>query len=114
MLVIRHKRSILLQKRPPSGIWGGLWSLPQVDIESEPGLACHALTGFPPARIDALPAFTHVLTHLRLHIEPREILLDHRARADTAAGGTWMHLQDALGAAVPRPVSRILQSLGPA
>ncbi len=32
MLVIRKDDgSVLLQKRPPSGIWGGLWSLPQID-----------------------------------------------------------------------------------
>lgn len=29
MIIIKHHDEILLVKRPQSGIWGGLWSLPQ-------------------------------------------------------------------------------------
>ena len=31
MVLLRHGNSILLQKRPPKAIWGGLWSLPESD-----------------------------------------------------------------------------------
>lgn len=30
MLIVRHQDSVLLERRPPTGIWGGLWSLPEV------------------------------------------------------------------------------------
>ena len=30
-LILQNDNNILLWKRPPFGIWGGLWSLPQID-----------------------------------------------------------------------------------
>ncbi|MEO8332970.1 MAG: NUDIX domain-containing protein, partial [Gallionella sp.] len=33
LLMLMHGNDILLEKRPGSGIWGGLWSLPQFDDE---------------------------------------------------------------------------------
>lgn len=111
MLVIRHRHRVLLERRPPAGIWGGLWSLPQCSIEAPADAACHSLTGTAPARIEALPAFTHAFTHLRLHIQPREILLDPRSAPILASERTWMALDEALRAALPKPVARILQDL---
>jgi A/G-specific adenine glycosylase len=34
-LLLMHGNDILLEKRPGSGIWGGLWCPPQVESESE-------------------------------------------------------------------------------
>src|SRR5690554_7293762 len=36
MLILEDNEGrILLERRPPSGIWGGLWSLPELDPRSE-------------------------------------------------------------------------------
>ncbi|MFL6637559.1 MAG: NUDIX domain-containing protein [Paraburkholderia graminis] len=34
MLVLRDGNAVMLEKRPPSGIWGGLWSLPEAADEA--------------------------------------------------------------------------------
>lgn len=114
LLVIRHGAEVLLEKRPSPGIWGGLWSLPQIDMDTEPGGACLRLTGKNPARIHPLPVFTHVFTHFRLHIVPREVMLDHRPMLVEEPGRMWLPLEEAIHAAIPKPVSRILKSLAPA
>ena len=31
MLLVRQHDRLLLQKRPPTGIWAGMWSLPEID-----------------------------------------------------------------------------------
>lgn len=111
LLVIRHGADILLEKRPSPGIWGGLWSLPQTDADTEPGLACLRLTGTRPARIRALPGFTHAFTHFRLHILPQEVLLDRRPMHAEEPRKMWLPIENAIHAAIPKPVSRILQSL---
>ena len=110
-LVIRHGTDVLLEKRPSPGIWGGLWSLPQIDMDAEPGGGCQRLTGMHPARIHPLPVFTHVFTHFRLHIQPQEVVLDRRPLFAEAPGRLWLPLEEAIHAAIPKPVSRILRSL---
>ena len=91
---------VLLQRRPPSGIWGGLWTLPVFDDEAqlEAALAMTAVTAVPvvgsaegqpeagPA-CEALPTVHHALTHLDWALQPRRLwVADARvARAMTAA-----------------------------
>ena len=36
MLLIRDGQRVLLQQRPPTGIWGGLWSLPECPLDKDP------------------------------------------------------------------------------
>ena len=77
MWVVMCEGATLLQLRPPTGIWGGLWAFPE-----SPTLAPEAIherqallerLGLgrvlqePPT---PLPTFTHVFTHFRLRIEP--------------------------------------------
>lgn len=111
LLVIRHGADVLLEKRPSPGIWGGLWSLPQIDMDAEAGRTCQRLTGTSPARIHSLPVFTHVFTHFRLHILPQEVMLDRRPIIVEETGRMWLPVEDAIHAAIPKPVSRILKSL---
>jgi len=109
LLVIRHGRDILLVKRPAPGIWGGLWSLPQA--EGDCAAACLQLTGQPPASMQQLPGFTHGFTHFRLTIQPVVLMLDKRPPGAAEPGGVWMGLDDAMEAAIPRPVKSILERL---
>ena len=44
MLVLWHGGEILLLKRPPTGIWGGLWSLPESD-SATPAAVCGMMMG---------------------------------------------------------------------
>jgi len=111
LLVIRHGQDVLLEKRPSSGIWGGLWSLPQTEPNIEPHGLCLTLTGSMPARVKPLPPFTHVFTHFRLHIQPQEIMLNQPPHHVMEAGGIWMPIDKAIHAAVPKPVSRLLEIL---
>lgn len=124
MLVIRRGDEVLVEKRPPSGIWGGLWSLPQLASASgDAGTGggadgCGALLArfglVECARRDLAP-FEHAFTHFRLRVRP--LLLDAsagrgRAAAEPeAAGRLWLPLAEVDGAALPRPVKTLLQRL---
>ncbi len=78
MWVVVCEGATLLQLRPPTGIWGGLWGFPE--SATHPAAVIHErqaalleqlgltrVTSEPPTR---LPTFTHVFTHFRLRIEP--------------------------------------------
>jgi A/G-specific adenine glycosylase len=113
MLVLVAAGEVLLEKRPPSDIWGGLWSLPECAPDADP-VAAAASLGYR-AQVDAiaaLPPLAHGFTHFRLRIVPW--LLPVRAQAGVDEGGRlWLALDDLDGAAVPTPVRRLLSELRP-
>jgi A/G-specific adenine glycosylase len=77
MLLHRYQQQVLLYRRPASGIWGGLWSLPEVGGKEEiedwqaGNLACAS----PPGEIKT-NVLKHQFTHFSLDISVALIDLD--------------------------------------
>jgi A/G-specific adenine glycosylase len=72
LLHIENKAGeILLEKRPPSGIWGGLYSLPEMDHDASMLDLCREKFGIEIDDVEERPTFVHVFSHFRLNIEPR-------------------------------------------
>ena len=112
-LVIRHGHDLLMEKRPSPGIWGGLWSLPEASMETDPAQTCWQLLGQMPNEVRRLAPLTHTFSHFKLHIQPVEMRLSHRPlRAGETGGQIWIPLQDAIHAALPKAVEKILTGLG--
>ena len=109
MLVLLRPGEVLLEKRPPSGIWGGLWSLPECGEGDDPVRVAQGL-GYAVDKPSELPAFTHAFTHFRLFIRPWALAV-RRVEAAAEPGRVWLSLDDLEGAALPTPVRRILQGL---
>jgi len=93
---------ILLVRRPPSGIWGGLWCLPEpgvLDVET----------------LESLPephAIRHVFTHFALHMSFEHVRVgDAPARVAEEPDREWFTLEQALAAGLPQPVRRVLKDL---
>jgi A/G-specific adenine glycosylase len=91
-LVLRRRGEVLLERRPSSGIWGGLWCFPEYRGARKPGMR-------------ALEPIDHGFTHFRLRIQP--LLYEGRA----ARSGIWLPLEEAMAAAVPAPVRMLLGRL---
>jgi A/G-specific adenine glycosylase len=112
MLVLRDGDAVLLEKRPPTGIWGGLWSLPQAADEAELARIADELGG---GALAPLAAFTHVFTHFRLDIEPRLAEREGQGTASSsmAADGAnaWVPLAELEAYGVPAPVRKLLDGL---
>ncbi len=98
---------ILLEKRASSGIWGGMWCLPQLD-EGDEELAEY-VQGWQVDEKIALPKFIHTFTHFRLHITPWRLNLAHKPmhRGEHA----WLDVNEAMNAAIPAPVRQLLSGL---
>jgi len=109
MLVLMRAGSVLLEKRPPSGIWGGLWSLPQADDATAARKLAKAL-GADWDDGEYLHVIEHGFTHYHLSIKP--VLLHASARHCTEEPGhLWLPLAEAHGAALPSPVKKLLTGL---
>jgi len=74
-LVLRDPRgALLLERRPPSGIWGGLWCFPECDPATDVEATCRMRFGVRPVAVTALAPIAHGFTHFRLDVQP--ILVD--------------------------------------
>ena len=107
MLVLRYGRDVLLEKRPPIGIWGGLWCLPQFDTENEAAKAAGAAW----SERKALDVIEHGFTHYHLTIQPVSVPMPKRALHTEEPNRMWLPLEYAFDAALPAPVKKLLMRL---
>jgi A/G-specific adenine glycosylase len=111
MLILQHGDEVLLEKRPPTGIWGGLWSFPETDVKL--GFETIVLNQF--AMIaetsQPLPALSHAFTHFKLHIQPQPMQVLTVSPNICEPKYVWLSIDDAIGAAISTPIRKILHSL---
>ena len=116
MLWITHADELLLEQRPPTGIWGGLQSLPELarlggnhdaaELVAEVQLALAEIGEI--AELHELPAFRHAFTHFRLSVRPFQISLRHRYRLAGQTELSWYKTAALASAALPTPVRKLL------
>jgi A/G-specific adenine glycosylase len=110
MLVLRWRECILLQPRPPSGIWGGLWSLPEIAVGADPASAVSRLG----CRLEAatpLSPIHHAFTHFRLRIVPLLCRVTPSPAAVASPAGHWLNRAELAGAPLPAPIRRLLATI---
>ncbi len=110
-LLLMHGNGILLEKRPGSGIWGGLWCPPQLDNNPDAAACCARRFGVDMAQAISLPAFMHTFTHFKLHISLLLVQVIHKPKQAQEPGKVWMDREEALRAAIPAPVRNLLREL---
>ena len=111
MLVLLHARQVLLEKRAPAGIWGGMWSLPEVAPDTDVPALCMHRYGAEVAALEVMPTIAHGFTHFKLDIAPQKLVVTCIEPRAAAPGVMWLPVGDALGAAIPAPVKRILAAI---
>jgi len=112
MLVVTHGADVLLERRPDSGIWGGLLSLPEIAVADGAAFdaAVRALAE-PYGQIEAcrkLQPFSHVFTHFKLHVAPFQVALSARAGGSAPAPMLWYPVAKLADAPLPAPVKKLL------
>ena len=114
MLLVRNAHGeVLLQQRPPSGIWGGLWSFPEVADADAIADWCERTVGHSVARMEAWPALRHTFSHFHLHITPWLVdVRENRAAAVMEAQPTvWYNTRTETDRGLAAPVIRLLERL---
>ena len=114
-LLLCWRDQVWLQQRPATGVWAGLWSLP----EFESAAALDALSAAWPGKAQVLPSFVHTLTHLDWKLHPLRWTLPPRGSAASVAGvtdaltasrspGRWWEMDEALLLGLPAPLRKLL------
>jgi len=114
-LVLRHEKSVLLKKRPPTGIWGGLWSLPELpDFLSHDAIHnyCQQHFKLSPQQVEMGQPFRHTFSHFHLDMlpvfvtvikKPTKIMEDDQQ--------IWYNLSKSQAVGLPAPVKKLLRNL---
>ncbi len=109
MLLVKNGDRVMLQRRPPTGIWGGLWSLPEVADEA--GVMETAWLSSTEYAYDWRPkVLQHQFTHYSLDISLAVIETDQLIDSGALAWVEWQHLGEY---GLPAPVRKILLSYNP-
>lgn len=106
MLLLRDRAGrILLERRPPAGVWAQLWSLPEAGDADSARRHLGANV-----ELHALPPFVHTFSHYRLEIEPMHATLDRPARVADAPDRRWLLPRDAAALGLPAPVRKLIET----
>ena len=113
MLLLQNARGeLLLQRRPPSGIWGGLWSLPECPTEQPAQHWCHTQLGLEPASLQAHPSLLHTFSHYRLHIHPMSgQIQDGAGQIMEPSAALWYNTESITQLGLPAPVKTLVEQI---
>lgn len=118
LLAVRDNRFVLLERRPPKGLWGGLWGLPEFE-SARAAQEWHA-ERFGKARARPQPSLRHAFTHFDLEIEPLMLACERKKGieadlgADLGANNRWVWYDIAAPArlGLAAPVKELIQRVG--
>ena len=102
---------VMLEKRPQTGIWAGLWSLPEIDVTEIATEAAFAKFGITSEAEETLPIVNHAFTHYKLAIHPQPLQVIKQKPQINQAANIWLPINDAIAAAIPTPVRKILLTI---
>ncbi len=111
LLVIRDKKhQVLLQQRPPSGIWGGLWSFPECSNEAELVTICKRF-GIRIKNYQLANTLRHTFSHFHLDYTP--VYIDTQGSTTGIADNTqrWVAPTAHGEIGLPAPILALLQKL---
>ncbi|HRD69588.1 MAG TPA: A/G-specific adenine glycosylase [Legionella sp.] len=106
-----NKNQIFLEKRPPTGLWGGLWCFPAIDINQCPLdfiKTNHNISGKKPVPI---VTFTHRFSHFHLEIQAIRINAHILGSKLAESGGKWFSHSQLATLGLATPTSKIINKL---
>ncbi|HEY7885588.1 MAG TPA: A/G-specific adenine glycosylase [Cellvibrionaceae bacterium] len=113
-LVMLHNNAgdVLLEQRPPQGIWGGLWSFPERAVDDDIHAWCSQHYG-EPERVETWDSYRHTFSHYHLEITPVHIQLARPIVGVMESGQSlWYNVHQPESVGLAAPVKRLLQKLG--
>jgi A/G-specific adenine glycosylase len=112
ILLNQTQQTILLEKRPIRGIWGGLWSFPECTVEMDLKNFCQQTFDLKISTEEALEPLRHTFTHFHLNIHPVICQLKRVAKNLTLDKKyQWHPLHETHKLGLPAPIKRLLEKI---
>ncbi|HSQ10800.1 MAG TPA: A/G-specific adenine glycosylase [Burkholderiaceae bacterium] len=113
-LITDSTGAILLERRAPTGIWGGLLSAPEFDAELSDAALQAAIAkrfGLRGSVEQRLESVRHEFSHYSFLMHPRVVSATGAIGVAQAAGLEWLGADEVDHAALPAPLRRLLRTL---
>jgi A/G-specific adenine glycosylase len=110
-LLLKNDQEILLERRPPAGIWGGLWSVPEFDSIGD-ALGWCKTKNINVIKQQIQPTQRHTFSHFHLDYTP--LIATIKNPANNVMEGNhsvWYKSEQANNLAMATPIKRLLQQL---
>lgn len=119
LLLYRNHQHIFLEKRPPTGLWGGLWCLPHMDLTPHDDIFHTAKTfientlNYTVLNTIELEAFTHKFSHFQLNIKALAVKVAPSNNHITETAMQWFNVKDMPRLGLAKPISKIIAHCAP-
>ncbi len=112
MALIHGAGAIYLERRPATGIWGGLWSFPELGADEDPARWCEARVGARPVEIDRWDVVRHSFTHFDLDIAPIAVRVNTASsKVEDSDDHVWYDIDSPQRLGIAAPVSGLIRKL---
>jgi A/G-specific adenine glycosylase len=111
MVLASFEGQVYLERRPEAGIWGGLWSLPELG-ERSIGSWCDEVLGDAATETQSWEVMRHSFSHFDLDIQPIVVRIQsHASTVADADSRTWHRLDAAPPGGLAAPVRKLIGQL---
>jgi A/G-specific adenine glycosylase len=112
LIILRTQNKILLEKRPESGIWGGLSSLPELENNSPIDGWIKKRLETVPKKISEMNPVRHAFSHYTMDICPIEVRIDSSScKLDLNENEFWYELNHPEEVGMASPVKKLLEQV---
>jgi A/G-specific adenine glycosylase len=112
VLLRKNPHFVLLEKRPSTGVWANLWSLPELSINTDVKKTCQKRFNVDIQKIELADSFRHTFSHFHLNITPATAFVNKTAVKIMEEGTQiWYNLHDPQKIGLPAPVKFLLEKL---
>ena len=109
VLILTDGRRVFLERRPPTGIWGGLLTLPEGGVAEAREFArrygCRLLS------MQAMTGLRHSFSHFHLNIQVLLCTVEVQSSLVAEAGWQWLDYEEIRTAALPTPIRKLLAKM---
>ena len=109
LLLLTDGMRVLLERRPPAGIWGGLLTLPEGNEANASEFAqrygCRLLN------VQTMAPLKHTFSHFHLHIRALFCTVEPTANLLAEPGWQWLEHEEIETAALPTPIRSLLRKM---
>lgn len=113
LMLVDEAGSVYLEQRPPAGIWGGLWSFPELGAHEDIEAWCRNRLGCATAAPEQWSVVRHTFSHFHLDITPLRVMLENPGLSVLEGReAVWYNSQQPDPRGLAAPVQRLIERLG--
>jgi A/G-specific adenine glycosylase len=112
MVLAHTSGAVYLERRPAAGIWGGLWSLPELSEQELLEDWCETRLCTVPVETDHWDPLRHSFSHYDLDIQPIAVRVGRvSSKVEDADGRCWLQLSETPQIGLAAPVQKLINRL---